>query len=310
MTSPTGRNVACVMAEGGYFHGAAALANSLVAQGFSGTLLVGYRGARPGWASEGMRPAPEVEIRFVALEGDWHLTNLKPAFMLRALREFCPEADGVWYFDADVVVLCPWSNFERWARSGILAVLDMTETHMPADHAYRQEWRALCARAGLGCRDGVAGYVNGGFLGVPRAQAAFLETWQRLHERRVAEGADMRVLVDPRALPEYGRMDQDLLNVARMASDAPFHVLGVEAMGSFPSTGILGHAMVFRKPWVRNYVLDAIKGFQPDIPHAAYWRFANHPIRPFSRGEWLRKRAMLRLTRLIGFLRRRSLRDW
>jgi len=308
MTFSTDRSVACVMAEGTYFHGVAALANSLLANGFVGTLLVGYRGPLPAWATE--RPVPGLSIRFVEMQGDWHLTNLKAAFMLRALREMCPGARNVWYFDADVVVLCPWANFERWAESGILAVLDMTETHMPPDHIYRREWRALCARAGLSCRDDVGGYVNGGFLGVPREHAAFLEAWQRLHERRLEEGAEMRLLVAEKAMPEYRRMDQDLLNAARMASEAPFHVLGVEAMGSFPSTGILGHAMVFRKPWVRNYVVDALKGFQPDIAHAAYWRHANHPIRSFSRGEWLRKRLMLRLTRLIGFLRRRSLRDW
>jgi len=308
MTSLTDRGVVCVMAEGTYFHGVAALANSLIAAGFAGTLLVGYRGTLPGWASEGV--VGGLSIRFLALEGDWHLTNLKPSFMLRAVNEICPAAQHVWYFDADVVVLCPWSNFERWAEAGILAVLDMTETHMPPDHVYRREWRALCARAGLACRDDVGGYVNGGFLGVPREHAAFLEDWQRLHETRLAEGADMRLIVAPGALPEYNRMDQDLLNVARMASRAPFHVLGVEAMGSFPSTGILGHAMVFRKPWIRNYVMDAIKGFQPDVSHVAYWRHANHPIRSFSPGEWRRKRLMLRLSRMIGFLRRRSLRDW
>lgn len=42
---PTAPHVVCLLADQGYFHGAAALANSLVRNGFKGHIVVGFRGA-------------------------------------------------------------------------------------------------------------------------------------------------------------------------------------------------------------------------------------------------------------------------
>jgi hypothetical protein len=301
------REVACVLAEGSYFHGVAALINSLVRNGFSGTVLVGHRGALPAWASG---PLPgEAEIRFLELEPGWHLTNLKARFLIEALARHCPDADRAWYFDADVVVMGPWEHFPRWAEAGVLAALDIADTFMPPAHAFRDAWRALAGRAGFACRD-VTGYANAGFLGVPRAHLGFLEVWDALLRRREAEGTDMTRLKMAEAWPEFTRADQDILNIAFMASAAPYRFLGVEALGRFPFTNLLGHMMVFDKPWVRNHILDALKGFQPDHPERAFWRYAEGPIRSFSAAEWRRKSLQRRIGRLIGYAHRRSLIEW
>ena len=302
----------CVLAEKSYFHGAAALINSLARNGFSGHVLVGYRGDLPAWARDVEKPGqsvvPGIIVRFVPVAGDWHLTNVKPQFMLRTFTEYCPEASVVWYFDADVVLKCAWSNFERWSRAGVVGVLDMAETYMPANHVFRREWRALIERVGLPCRD-VKGYINGGCVGVERDSMEFLEVWHSLLEQRATEGAPMgQLLAD--GMPEFARMDQDLLNVAVMASTVPFSVLGTEAMENFPYGSIMAHAMMFRKPWQRNYFIDALKGFQPDRAHLAYWQYADGPIQSHSPVEWRRKRAIMRFTRWIGFFNRRSVRDW
>jgi hypothetical protein len=299
--------VACVMAEGSYFHGVAALINSLVRNGFTGTVLVGYRGALPGWAS-GALP-PQAEIRFLSLEQGWHLTNLKPRFLREALTRHCPEAESAWYFDADVVVMGPWRHFPRWAGAGVLAALDIADTFMPPAHAFRDAWRALAGRAGYTCRD-VTGYANAGFLGVPRAHMRFLDVWDALLRRREAEGTDMSRLKMAEDWPEFMRADQDILNAAFMASDVPYRFLGVEALGRFPFAHLLGHMMVFDKPWRRRHIRDALKGFQPDHPERAFWRYADGPIRSFTAAEWRRKTLQRRIGRLIGYVHRRSLTEW
>ena len=170
-----GEHVVCMLAERGYFHGAAALANSLVRNGFTGHIVVGYRGALPHWAGP-VTPAdgpaqPLAEnagIRFVPVTGDWHLSNQKPHFLLRIAEDY-PDLASIWYFDVDIVLKTGWDSFRRWSAAGLVLVLDLAETFMPANHLFRREWAALAARAGLGHRE-ITGYFNGGCVGVAGEQ--------------------------------------------------------------------------------------------------------------------------------------------
>ncbi len=308
--------IVCMMAERSYFHGAAALSNSLVRNGFAGHIVVGYRGMLPVWEGP-VQPAPGpaqelapgVDITFVEVTGDWHLSNQKPHFMLRIATEIYPDPASIWYFDVDIVIKTAWSSFTRWVEGGLVLVLDMAETFMPPSHVFRREWRALALRSGLGHRD-VTGYFNGGCVGLPGHELGFLRAWARLLDGYAQDGADMTRMVNRTGKPEYAKMDQDLLNVAVMATDTPYGVLGVEAMDAFPSASIMSHAMVFDKPWSRNYIRDAIIGFQPDPAHLAYWSYADGPIRSFTAQEWQRKKRILKITRLLGYIKRRTVRDW
>ncbi len=309
-------HVICMLAEGSYFHGAAALANSAVRHGFTGHLVVGYRGALPHWdgpvspaAGAALALAPGVDIRFVPVAGTWHLGNRKPHFMLQVAAELHPEPASIWYFDVDIVLKTAWTSFARWAEAGLVLVLDLSETFMPPSHLFRREWRALAERAGLGHR-AVSGYFNSGCVGVNAAELGFLHAWERLLDLHAADGADMSRLVDRSGKPEWAKMDQDLLNAAVQATDTPFGVLGVEAMDAFPSAQVMSHAMIFDKPWARNYLRDAAIGFPPDQPHLAFWQYADGPIRSFTAAEWRRKTRVLRAARLLGHLRRRTVRDW
>src|SRR3974390_1660447 len=81
-----GLHVVCTVAEGSYFNGVAALANSLVRAGFEGSVVVGYRGRKPLWAdslkrrnqaSDFYQVSSGVHLDFVELAGTWHLANLK-----------------------------------------------------------------------------------------------------------------------------------------------------------------------------------------------------------------------------------------
>ncbi|MCX8133469.1 MAG: glycosyltransferase [Roseococcus sp.] len=302
-----GPDVVCVLAEGSYFHGVAALINSLLRNGFTGTVLVGHRGPAPAWTAGPLPPG--LDLRLLPVPAGWHLTNLKPHLLREALTRHCPEAERAWYFDADVVVMGPWAHFPRWAAGGVLAALDVADTFMPPCHAFRDAWRALAAEAGFACRE-VTGYANAGFLGVPRPHLAFLDVWQALLRQREARGADLSRLRDEAEWPEFSRADQDVLNAALMASEAPYRFLGVEALGRFPFTHILGHTMIFEKPWRRRHIRDALKGFQPDHAERAFWRYAEGPIRSFTPWEWRRKRLERRIARVIGLFLRRSLMEW
>ena len=252
---------------------------------------------------------PGADIQFIERAGAWNLGNQKPQFMLEVATGLHPDFQSLWYFDCDIVIKTTWDSFARWTDTAMLLVLDLAETFMPANHVFRREWRCLAEAAGLGHRP-VSGYFNAGCVGIPRGDMALLRAWSRLLEALAETGADMSVLTNRTGKPEYAKMDQDLLNAAVMAVDTPFNVLGIEAMDAFPSANIMAHAMVFAKPWLRDYVHDALLGYQPDPAHLSYWSYADGPIRSFTPTEWRKKQRILKLTRWLGFLKRSSVRYW
>ena len=314
--APTSQ-VVCTLAEGHYFFGAAALINSLVQAGFEGVVVVGFRGERPNWlgtfardpVSDSYAVTPSVKLRLVKVRGPWHLNNCKPHFMEEVLFKIYPGSDLVYYFDTDIVISHSWSSFVEWAHSGVVLVLDPADSYMSPHHVYRRGWQDLASKQNHACRE-FTGYVNGGCVGICRAYAGFASVWSGLMEELERAGTDMSKMKNAQHKLEFSRMDQDILNATVMATDAPISLLGSEAMGMFPWVGeVMPHAMWGKKPWQRNYILDALRGFPPDRAHRAYWEFVAGPIRPFNEFALFRKRAQLVVGRLIGQLHNRSFRD-
>jgi hypothetical protein len=312
-----GHHVLCTVAEGSYFHGAAALANSAVASGFKGSFVIGCRGERPAWVADlekvpgtdAYKVTEDVRLEFVKIDGPWHLANYKGHLVKRIFDELRPSPDVVYYLDTDIVLTHRWDIMAGWASDGVVVALDMADTYMSPHHIYRRAWKRLAENIVQECRE-FTGYVNSGCVGIHRDYAGFAEVWSLLMEELERDGADMSKIKNWAGKREFARMDQDVLNSTIMATDTPIALLGAEATGWYPGTGgIMAHAMVHRKPWLRNYVLDALRGFPPDQVHRAYWRFVDGPIRPFGRWEMKRKRAALKAARVIGFIRTRSLRD-
>ena len=313
----TGPHVVCTVAEGNYFDGLAALANSLVRAGFEGSIVVGYRGSKPLWAdslkiwdqaSDVYEVTSAVHLRFVELAGTWHLANLKAHLINQIFKRFV-DVDLIYYFDTDIVITHLWSTLVGWARNGVVLVLDMADTYMSPHHAYRRAWQDLSARQSLKSRD-FSGYVNSGCVGVNRALAEFPRVWSLLMEELEREGADMQKFKNWSGRLEFARMDQDMLNATIMATDTPISLLGSEAMGLFPWAGVVMlHAMFHQKPWARNYIFDALRGFPPNRAYRTYWEFVDGPIRPFSELKLKRKKAAVALARLIGLFHTRSYRD-
>ena len=316
-SSPTGCHVVCTTAEGSYFYGLGALANSLVKAGFKGSIVVGYRGASPAWlqalkkelTSDAYLVTSDVRLQLVQITGTWHLANYKGYLIAQIFREIIPSADLVYFFDTDIVITTAWSTFVGWARDGVVVALDMADTYMSPQHVYRRAWQALAAKINRECRD-FTGYVNSGCVGVGRQFKEFAEVWELLMEELERDGADMTKIKNWAGRPEFARMDQDVLNASVMTTDTPIALLGSEAMGVFPGTGeVMLHAMLHKKPWARNYILDALRGFPPDRAHRAYWRFVEGPIRPFCEWDLQRKKAALTIAHFMGLFHTRSYQD-
>src|SRR5215472_15591867 len=106
----TGSHVVCTTAEGSYFNGLAALANSLVRAGFKGSIVVGYRDGKPTWLEalekdpqcDAYLVTPEVRLQFVEVPGTWHLANYKGHLMHQIFHEIVPDAELVYFFDTDI----------------------------------------------------------------------------------------------------------------------------------------------------------------------------------------------------------------
>jgi hypothetical protein len=313
----TGPHVVCTTAEGSYFSGLAALANSLVRAGFKGSIVVGYRHGKPTWLEtlekdsecDAYLVTTEVRLQFVEVPGTWHLANYKGHLIHQIFREIVPDAELVYFFDTDIFIDRTWETFAAWARHGVVVVLDMADSYMSPHHVYRKAWRTLAERTNRQCRD-FTGYVNSGCVGINRLYAEFAEVWSLLMEQLEKDGADMRLMKNWTGPLEFSRMDQDILNATIMATDTPIALLGFEAMGLFPwANTVMPHAMFHKKPWTRNYILDALRGFPPNRTYRDYWRFADGPIRPFRGFELKRKKAAVAIARLIGLLHTRSYRD-
>jgi hypothetical protein len=312
-------SVVCTVAEGSYFNGVAALTNSLVHAGFRGNVVVGYRGSKPTWlaqlhkdhASDVYVVTPHVQLSLVELPGTWHLANCKALLIKQILLEQFTDVDLVFYFDSDIVIQQSWDTFVEWARDGVVMFLDVADTYMSPHHPYRRAWQSLAAKRGLKCRD-FTGYVNGCCLGINRVYTEFAVVWSALMEELERDGVDMQDMKNWTGELAFSRMDQDVLNATIMATNMPIALLGPESMGMFPwGNVVIMHAMFqFRKkPWSRNYLLDALRGFPPDRTYLAYWRFVDGPIRPFNKFKLVRIKIQVKIARLIGLLHMRSLRD-
>ena len=318
MTEASSTSALCTLYDGDYHLGVGALANSLFAQGFRGCLWVGYRDRVPPWAvsqQAGLveRDSHQVltldegfQIAFVKFNPKGHLTNFKAAFMLEVLESYAPEARAVFYFDVDIVVILPWSYYEAWVDQGVGLCMDVNEHHMAPNHPLRGPWRAFAEKAGFTCRD-VWGYFNGGFVCVPREHRAFVRTWQRLIDRLPDEGRSLDVFHGQDRSDIFMAADQDLLNIAAMASDAPLIVAGPEAMG-FTQAGSAAmlHAVMTPKPWRKAYLAEALRGNPPNRADKAYWEAVAQPIAIFSPGEIAKRRRALKLASALGRVYRRT----
>ncbi|MGO8696316.1 MAG: hypothetical protein ACLQVY_01165 [Limisphaerales bacterium] len=279
----------CTLFEGNYHYGVGALANSLYARGYRGTIFVGFRGELPPWVvgaktSAGFAefsPAEGLVLRFIPLTTNIHLTNFKPDFVLSLWQEHCPQAQSFFYFDPDITVTCRWSFFEEWVRAGVALCADINPS-MPANHPIRYAWKQFYMPHGFIFRREPDLYFNGGFFGLRLEQIEFLHCWQRLQELMTAEiGGLQNVNVRDRTFL-FHKTDQDALNVASMASESPISPMGQDGMDlQFGGGGyVMSHALGAQKPWKKPFMrLLLRRGAGPSRADRIFFRNVKYPIR-------------------------------
>ena len=310
----------CTLFEGNYHWGVAALSNSLYKRGFRGSVYVGYRGKLPAWTdaakpttsfewegSKTLEPADGLKLHFLPLDTKYHFTNYKPDFMLRLLDGPASDADGIVYFDPDIVIKCKWSFFETWLSFGVAVVHEVISNDMPASHPIRLGWKQLIESTNRKVTFELRSYLNGGFVGVSRKNIEFLKVWSAYIELAVTEFG-----VNPGKFGGLGRtsifyyMDQDAFSIAVMCCGCPISEIGPEGMDFEPGGWTMSHATSSPKPWSKNFLSSALKGFPPTRAEHLYWHNVQFPIAPYnSRRKVLHKYRCMRIASFIGRFYRR-----
>lgn len=280
----------CTLYEGDYHYGLGALANSLHASGFQGTIWVGTRGNRPPWVSGDSRKLPNgLELKFLDIQTPYHFSHYKPWFMQEIFDQ--SGAEKVAYIDPDIVTKAAWSFFEDWTNRGVAVVGDFFE-QVSEDHLYRYHWREHAVNSGAQTQRKLDRYFNGGFLSVRKSEVELLDIWAKLIEGLPKLGLPIDKLLPASALHPFQFTDQDMLNASLECGDWPLATLPPSGMDLRDQVGgVMCHMTPGAKPWRTGYFRGP-KKWRPRT-HAArmYWQYTDSPISLYSKKE----RALVRL---------------
>ena len=319
------RATVCTLFEGSYHYGVAALANSLHRAGFKGLIYAGMRGDLPPWAEASqlvdipmwpgartMLVDEHLQIIFLPLNTDYHLTNYKPQFMLDLMHGPAVDSEAIFYFDPDICVARDWEYFEQWVECGV-AMCEDVNSPMSENHPHRVGWRRFYANHGLTLRFRESFYMNGGFVGLRRSEVRFLVHWMRTIELMsfvvgpLSMGLGAKGAYRSVGFAEcFLNTDQDALNAAVEASDTAVSIIGKSAMAFSPGTACLPHAVGFGKPWQRNYTAGMMRGYPPRLIDKLFWQNMYGPIKPFSVSRLFAIRLQLSVASLVGRFYRRN----
>lgn len=305
-------SVICTLFEGHYHYGVAVLVNSLYNNGYRGTIYAGYKGALPKWANNLktvpflngsaslMQVADGLQIIFVPLTTDYHLTNYKPDFMIEVWTHHSEPASGIFYFDPDIVLVQEWKHLEDWIACGV-AVAEDVNSPLQKFHPRRCAWRKYFDSHGLHLQFKNPIYVNGGFLGVSIDNIDFLHLWKKIQETMALKigGLNRSSFIKSDQLPAnvsgdfapFGKTDQDALNACIEAYPKLISYGGKEVMGFKNGLLIIPHALGHTKPWMISPFIEMLKGKKPRMVDKAFWNNSNSPISAYT--QWNIKRKLV-----------------
>jgi hypothetical protein len=290
-----------VLTDGGQDPGLSVLINSLVRNGFDGTIWVGWRDA----GVELVRNLPsavtsQVKVERVEIDTRRSLSSYKPEFLTEVWDLAGPAATSVTYIDCDIVVGCDWAFVRAWLDGGLALVEDLPVRSVGASHPLRRAWSSFMATAGVSPVREIGQYFNSGFVGVPARCRTILPAWATLNraiERtpQLFEGLDTRHYQRGERLNDevfpipddvlavmrpYLLEDQDALNMALMATTVPICAMGPDAMGWMGNrTPVVAHAAGEYKPWSVSYLKRMIRhGEGPSFADDMWWMYSDGPI--------------------------------
>ncbi|MEO6731459.1 MAG: hypothetical protein ABIN01_09600 [Ferruginibacter sp.] len=311
----------CTLFEGHYHYGIAALTNSLYKEGYRGSIYAGYRGPLPRWADlaeedpslkwkngKTLRVADGLQLHFLPLETDYHLTNYKPDFMLELWNGPASPAQRMFYFDPDIVIVCSWLIFEEWVSCGV-ALSEDVNSPLSKHHPRRVAWRQYFGEKGIPLNFKENIYVNGGFVGVNLENKSFLELWKKIQITMapLIGGLNSSIFGNFNLLEAAGgpfmpfyKTDQDALNASIEAGSHPVSFMGKEGMGFENGFVLMHHALGTPKPWKWKPYRQSLGGWPPRKVDLEYWKVAGGPIKatPVNVVRW--RRVAMKITTAIG----------
>jgi hypothetical protein len=202
------------------------------------------------------------------------------------------------FFDADVVVLGAWQFFIDWLNAGVSLCTEI-QPFKHSNHPHRQYWRGMIAAIGRTSRD-LDWYFNSGFIGVSRQNRDILACWSELvaeYRRRV--GQVIPGIRQGERLSPLWATDQEMLNAAAMASNAPLSIIGPEGMDFVSLSLYMSHA-IGEKPWRARYLSNAVGGRRPGPADRHFWRFVGAPIVVLQDRVIRRRQLALRIAAAVG----------
>lgn len=299
------KNIVVTLYEGSYHYGVAGFINSLKSAGFKGLVRVGYKGPLPPWIRQLKHLGDnlyelddDIKVGFERLAPDMHFGYYKPSFIKDTFDKYS-EAERVYYFDPDIVVIAPWDFYTKWVERGVALCLDNCFPYTHHNHPWREDWKKLLPGSP---ENKIDYYVNSGFVGLHRNDIALAERWISCTGKYRESGGDLSQFEKEGHRAFKG--DQDLLNAVLTTSpDLKYSIIGTEGMGfTFPAY-LMVHAVGNYKPWSTNFINHVVfNGIKPDTGARAFWKFYDCPIRPYSRGTLARKKLALKVASIIGRL--------
>lgn len=316
-------SIVCTLFEGRYHYGVAALVNSLYKQGYRGVVYAGFRGALPDWANAAkdssllqypgsriLDVAEGLQIHFIHLSTSYHLTNYKPDFMLQLWQEVSSEAENLFYFDPDIVLVAPWSYIEEWANCGI-ALCEDVKSPLEKYHPRRIGWKTYYEKYGENLIFKNSIYVNGGFVGLNKKNIQFLKKWQDLQvymedlvgslsKSSITEHTKLDDKISTEFFP-FSTTDQDALNATIEACDLPISYMHQEAMALKPGSPILmPHALGKPKPWNYKPLQSMLEGKGPRLVDKQYWSNVEYPIQCYSTAKIRNMSYAMKISSLVN----------
>ena len=317
----------CTLFEKDYHYGVAGLVNSLIHNGFTGTVYAGFRGPLPEWAGAAQPVAignwpqarrleisPGTALVFLPMQTPAHFTNVKPDFMLELFAQQDLGIERLIYLDPDICLVTPWQFVADWLTCGV-ALCEDVNSPMPRNYPRRVGWRRYFSQYGIALEYRSDAYANGGCCGVSRQDMQFLENWRRLSQlmaeltgglatAKVEGGARFR---QSGFASCFDCSDQDALNAAmEMTGGVSYSILSKAAMAFAPGWHVLPHALGANKPWRKKFRREALRASPPIAADKAFWAYIDAPLRSMSATRFQAKKLALHLATLLGRVYRRS----
>lgn len=313
----------CTLFEGHYHYGVASLSNSLYNYGFRGVIYVGYRGELPDWVIKGKKepigkwkeaivlaPNEGMKLVFLALNSTYSLTNYKPDFMLELWSDVAKNAEGLFYFDPDIIINDSWSCFEQWIHCGV-ALCEDVNSPLQEFHPRRQGWKSYYKKYNINLEFKNQIYVNGGFVGLLKKDISFLKLWIQLQEAmaKAIGGLENSIfsnqnynstILKIEGFQIFDKSDQDALNATIEVYVGNISYLGKEGMGFEFGNVTMYHALGSPKPWMANHLSRAFNGKRPRKEDDAYWRNCMSPILAHSKGKIRKKLMTIKIGKFLG----------